>query len=98
MQARLTIVDSLVLIGRGQREFIIGDRQTGKIVITIDTILNQKQINAHVTLDNEIFYCVYVIIKQKHSTVAQLAQILLQTSVLKYHIIVATIALDPISL
>jgi len=63
-------VDSLVPIGHGQQELIIGDKQIKKITITIDTILNQKQINAHGTSDNEKLYCVYVTNKQKHSTMA----------------------------
>jgi F-type H+-transporting ATPase subunit alpha len=70
MQTRLKAIDSLVPIGRGQRELIIRDKQIGKTAITIDTILNQKQINTLGTSNSEKLYCVYVIIKQKHSTVA----------------------------
>ncbi|XP_022862591.1 uncharacterized protein LOC111382786 [Olea europaea var. sylvestris] len=76
MQTRLKAVDSLVPIGRGQRELIIGDRQTGKTAIAIDTILNQKQLNSKATSESETLYCVYVAIGQKRSTVAQLVKIL----------------------
>ncbi|CAN4127032.1 unnamed protein product [Withania somnifera] len=74
MQTGLKAVDSLVPIGRGQRELIIGDRQTGKTAIAIDTILNQKQLNSRATSESETLYCVYVAIGQKRSTVAQLVQ------------------------
>ncbi|KAL8128635.1 hypothetical protein V2J09_017790 [Rumex salicifolius] len=76
MQTGLKAVDSLVPIGRGQRELIIGDRQTGKTAIAIDTILNQKQMNSRATSESETLYCVYVAVGQKRSTVAQLVQIL----------------------
>ncbi|XP_052627141.1 ATP synthase subunit alpha, mitochondrial-like [Lactuca sativa] len=76
MQTGLKAVDSLVPIGCGQRELIIGDRQTGKTAIAIDTILNQKQMNSRITSESETLYCVYVAIGQKRSTVAQLVQIL----------------------
>ncbi|KAH8934063.1 hypothetical protein BDL97_18G064200 [Sphagnum fallax] len=95
MQTRLKAVDSLVPIGRGQRELIIGDRQTGKTAIAIDTILNQKQINAQGTSDSEKLYCVYVAIRQKRSTVAQLVKILSKAGALEYCIIVAATASDP---
>nr|WRW54501.1 ATP synthase CF1 alpha subunit [Prunus salicina var. cordata] len=85
MQTGLKAVDSLVPIGRGQRELIIGDRQTGKTAIAIDTILNQ----------NETLYCVYVAIGQKRSTVAQLVQILSEANALEYSILVAATASDP---
>jgi F-type H+-transporting ATPase subunit alpha len=93
MQTGLKAVDSLVPIGRGQRELIIGDRQTGKTAIAIDTILNQKQLNA--TSTNEKLYCVYVAIGQKRSTVAQLVKILSEKGALDYSIIVAATASDP---
>lgn len=97
MQTGLKAVDSLVPIGRGQRELIIGDRQTGKTAIAIDTILNQKQINATATGDNSSnkLYCVYVAIGQKRSTVAQLVKILDEAGALEYSIIVAATASDP---
>jgi F-type H+-transporting ATPase subunit alpha len=62
MQTRLKVVDSLIPIGRGQRELIIGDQQTGKTAIAIDTILNQKQMNSRATSESETLYCVYVAI------------------------------------
>eukprot|EP00270_Netrium_digitus_P014768 TRINITY_DN5096_c0_g5_i1.p1 TRINITY_DN5096_c0_g5~~TRINITY_DN5096_c0_g5_i1.p1 ORF type:complete len:562 (-),score=-39.72 TRINITY_DN5096_c0_g5_i1:327-2012(-) len=95
MQTGLKAVDSLVPIGRGQRELIIGDRQTGKTAIAIDTILNQKQINASSSSDSEKLYCVYVAIGQKRSTVAQLVKILSEAGALEYSIIVAATASDP---
>nr|QIA60849.1 ATP synthase F1 subunit alpha [Makinoa crispata] len=95
MQTGLKAVDSLVPIGRGQRELIIGDRQTGKTAIAIDTILNQKQINAQGTSDSEKLYRVYVAIGQKRSTVAQLVKILSEAGASEYSIIVAATASDP---
>jgi F-type H+-transporting ATPase subunit alpha len=95
MQTGLKAVDSLVPIGRGQRELIIGDRQTGKTAIAIDTILNQKQMNSRATSESETLYCVYVAIGQKRSTVAQLVQILSEASALEYSILVAATASDP---
>jgi len=94
MQTGLKAVDSLVPIGRGQRELIIGDRQTGKTAIAIDTILNQKLINAG-SDESKKLYCVYVAIGQKRSTVAQLAKTLADKGGLKYSIIVAATASDP---
>nr|ULQ70040.1 ATP synthase F0 subunit 1 [Vriesea hybrid cultivar] len=94
MQTGLKAVDSLVPIGRGQRELIIGDRQTGKTAIAIDTILNQKQMNSRGT-ESETLYCVYVAIGQKRSTVAQLVQILPEANALEYSILVAATASDP---
>ncbi|XP_050936643.1 LOW QUALITY PROTEIN: ATP synthase subunit alpha, mitochondrial-like [Cucumis melo] len=97
MQTGLKAVDSLVPIGRGQRELIIGDRQTGKTAIAIDTILNQKQMNERATSGSgsETLYCVYVAIGQKRSTVAQLVQILAEGNALEYSILVAATASDP---
>nr|UPI48994.1 ATPase subunit 1 [Balanophora laxiflora] len=94
MQTGLKAVDGLVPIGRGQRELIIGDRQTGKTAIAIDTILNQRQMNLK-SSESEILYCVYVAIGQKRSTVAQLVQILSEANALKYSILVAATASDP---
>ena len=94
MQTGLKAVDSLVPIGRGQRELIIGDRQTGKTAIAIDTILNQKIINSGAD-ESQKLYCVYVAIGQKRSTVAQLVKILSQAGALEYSIIVAATASDP---
>lgn len=86
-------VDSLVPIGRGQRELIIGDRQTGKTAIAIDTIINQKRFNDS---DNEKkkLYCIYVAIGQKRSTVAQIVKRLTDSDAMKYTIVVAATASD----
>jgi F-type H+-transporting ATPase subunit alpha len=91
MQTGLKAVDSLVPIGRGQRELIIGDRQTGKTAIAIDTIINQKQLNA-IADDASKLYCIYVAIGQKRSTVAQLVSILEREDAFSYTIIVAATA------
>jgi proton translocating ATP synthase F1 alpha subunit len=94
MQTGIKAVDSLVPIGRGQRELIIGDRQTGKTAIAIDTIINQKE--AHAGNDEtKKLYCVYVAVGQKRSTVAQLVKILDSAGALDYSIIVAATASDP---
>lgn len=92
MQTGLKIVDSLVPIGRGQRELIIGDRQTGKTSIIVDTILNQKQINDNAKSEKEKLYCVYVAIGQKRSTVAQVVQTLKERGAMDYTIVVAATA------
>ena len=94
MQTGLKAVDSLVPIGRGQRELIIGDRQTGKTAIAIDTILNQKPLNQG-TDESQKLYCVYVAIGQKRSTVAQLVRVLELNGALEYTIIVAATASEP---
>lgn len=91
MQTGLKSVDSLVPIGRGQRELIIGDRQTGKTAVALDTILNQKNWNNGAD-ESKKLYCVYVAVGQKRSTVAQLVQTLEQHDALKYSIIVAATA------
>ncbi|MGC1465650.1 MAG: F0F1 ATP synthase subunit alpha [Pseudolabrys sp.] len=94
MATGLKAVDSLIPIGRGQRELIIGDRQTGKTAIALDTILNQKPLNAQP--DEKIkLYCVYVAIGQKRSTVAQFVKVLEEQGALDYSIIVAATASDP---
>lgn len=95
MQTGLKAVDSLVPIGRGQRELIIGDRQTGKTAIAIDTILNQKSVNTGNDDETKKLYCVYVAVGQKRSTVAQLVKTLSQDGALDYSIIVAATASDP---
>jgi len=93
MQTGLKAVDSLVPIGRGQRELIIGDRQTGKTAIAIDTILNQKVSFDTGDKDKQL-YCIYVAIGQKRSTVANIVRTLAQKDALKYTIIVAATASD----
>ena len=96
MQTGLKAVDSLVPIGRGQRELIIGDRQTGKTAIAIDTILNQKTVNKAAGDDqSKKLYCVYVAIGQKRSTVAQLVKLLENLGGMEYSIVVAATASDP---
>ena len=91
MQTGLKAVDALIPIGRGQREFIIGDRQTGKTAIAIDTILNQKAINDG-DYESAKLYCVYVAIGQKRSTVAQIVKTLEENDAMKYSIVVAATA------
>lgn len=91
MQTGLKSVDALVPIGRGQRELIIGDRQTGKTAVALDTILNQKRWN-NGNDESKKLYCVYVAVGQKRSTVAQLVQTLEQNDALKYSIVVAATA------
>jgi len=94
MATGLKAIDALIPIGRGQRELIIGDRQTGKTAIALDTILNQKSLNAQP--DEKIkLYCVYVAIGQKRSTVAQFVKVLEEQGALEYSIIVAATASDP---
>ncbi|MBI2256362.1 MAG: F0F1 ATP synthase subunit alpha [Proteobacteria bacterium] len=94
MQTGLKAIDSLVPVGRGQRELIIGDRQTGKTAVIIDTILNQKAINAG-TDESKKLYCVYVAIGQKRSTVAQIVKTLEDNGALEYSIVVAATASEP---
>jgi F-type H+/Na+-transporting ATPase subunit alpha len=94
MATGLKAVDALIPIGRGQRELIIGDRQTGKTAIALDTILNQKPLNAQP--DEKIkLYCVYVAIGQKRSTVAQFVKVLEEQGALEYSIVIAATASDP---
>ncbi|CAL9708006.1 unnamed protein product [Knipowitschia caucasica] len=93
MQTGIKAVDSLVPIGRGQRELIIGDRQTGKTAIAIDTIINQKRFNEG-TDEKKKLYCIYVAIGQKRSTVAQLVKRLTDTDAMKYTIVVSATASD----
>jgi F-type H+/Na+-transporting ATPase subunit alpha len=94
MATGLKAIDALIPIGRGQRELIIGDRQTGKTAIALDTILNQKPLNA--TGDEKIkLYCVYVAVGQKRSTVAQFVKVLEEQGALDYSIVVAATASDP---
>ncbi len=94
VQTGLKAIDSLVPIGRGQRELIIGDRQTGKTAVAIDTILNQKNVNAG--SDEKLkLYCIYVAIGQKRSTVAQIVKTLQDYGAMEYTIVVAATASDP---
>merc|ERR1712113_369611 len=93
MLTGIKAVDSLVPIGRGQRELIIGDRQTGKTAIAIDTIINQRRFN-EATDEKKKLYCIYVAIGQKRSTVAQLVNLLTDADAMKYTIIVSATASD----
>ena len=94
MATGLKAIDALIPIGRGQRELIIGDRQTGKTAIALDTILNQKPLNQ--SNDEKIkLYCIYVAVGQKRSTVVQFSKVLEENSALDYSIIVAATASDP---
>jgi len=93
MVTGLKAVDSLIPVGRGQRELIIGDRQTGKTAIAIDTIINQKSINEGPDV-NAHLYCIYVAVGQKRSTVAQINEILTKYDCMKYTCIVAATASD----
>ncbi len=94
MATGLKAIDALIPIGRGQRELIIGDRQTGKTAVALDTILNQKALNKG-TDENQKLYCVYVAIGQKRSTVAQFVKVLEENGALEYTIVVAATASDP---
>ena len=95
MATGLKSIDALIPVGRGQRELIIGDRQTGKTAIALDTILNQKALNVEGAPENQKLYCVYVAIGQKRSTVAQFVKVLEERGALEYSIIVAATASDP---
>src|SRR3954453_7432586 len=94
MQTGLKAIDALIPIGRGQRELIIGDRQTGKTAVIIDTIINQKGPNAG-TDEKKKLYCIYVAVGQKRSTVAQLVRTLEEQGAMQYSIVVAATASDP---
>merc|ERR1712209_141841 len=93
MQTGIKAVDSLVPIGRGQRELIIGDRQTGKTAVAIDTIINQKRFN-DAGDDKKKLFCIYVAIGQKRSTVAQIVKRLTDADAMKYSIVVSATASD----
>ncbi len=94
MQTGLKALDALVPVGRGQRELIIGDRQTGKTAVAIDTILNQKSVNAG-SDESKKLYCIYVAVGQKRSTVAQVVKTLEDYGALEYSIVVAATASEP---
>ena len=96
VQTGITAIDTMIPIGRGQRELIIGDRQTGKTAIAIDTIINQKQF--HITKDSNRIYCIYVAIGQKRSTVIQIVERLKKENALDYTTIVAATASDAAAL
>ncbi|MBR1600164.1 MAG: F0F1 ATP synthase subunit alpha [Alphaproteobacteria bacterium] len=92
VQTGLKVIDSLIPIGRGQRELIIGDRQTGKTSIIIDTIINQKRVNDTAKDDKEKLFCIYVAIGQKRSSVAQVVKTLRDYGAMEYTIVVAATA------
>ncbi|MEP0325150.1 F0F1 ATP synthase subunit alpha [Bauldia litoralis] len=94
MQTGLKAIDALIPVGRGQRELIIGDRQTGKTAIAMDAILNQKSVNA-TDDESKKLYCVYVAVGQKRSSVAQLVKVLEENGALEYSIVVAATASEP---
>ncbi len=94
MSTGLKAVDALIPVGRGQRELVIGDRQTGKTAIILDTFLNQKPIHDNGP-DSEKLYCVYVAIGQKRSTVAQFVKVLEERGALEYSVVIAATASDP---
>tara|TARA_Y100000590_G_scaffold142453_1_gene163475 strand:+ start:2007 stop:3539 length:1533 start_codon:yes stop_codon:yes gene_type:complete len=94
MQTGLKAIDSLIPIGRGQRELIIGDRQTGKTAVAIDTIINQKKINES-SDESKKLYCIYVAVGQKRSTVAQIVKTLEDAGAMEYTTIVSATASDP---
>ncbi|HEY0622555.1 F0F1 ATP synthase subunit alpha [Sphingomonas sp.] len=94
VQTGLKAIDALVPVGRGQRELIIGDRQTGKSAVAIDTFINQKTVNAGDD-EGKKLYCVYVAVGQKRSTVAQLVRTLEENGAMEYSIVVAATASDP---
>jgi len=95
VQTGIKAIDSLIPVGRGQRELIIGDRQTGKTAIIIDTILNQKVINDAAKDESEKLYCIYVAVGQKRSTVAQIVKTLEENNAMEYSIVVAATASEP---
>ena len=95
MQTGLKAIDTLIPVGRGQRELIIGDRQVGKTAVAVDTILNQKSINVEGAPESDKLYCIYVAIGQKRSTVAQIVKTLEERGALEYTIVVAATASEP---
>ncbi|OSQ47177.1 F0F1 ATP synthase subunit alpha [Thalassospira alkalitolerans] len=95
VQTGIKSIDALIPIGRGQRELIIGDRQTGKTAIIIDTILNQKPVNDAAKKDSDKMFCIYVAVGQKRSTVAQVVKVLEERGAMENTIVVAATASDP---
>ncbi|OYU89285.1 MAG: F0F1 ATP synthase subunit alpha [Bradyrhizobiaceae bacterium PARB1] len=95
MATGLKSIDALIPVGRGQRELIIGDRQTGKTAIALDTILNQKSLNGAGAPESQKLYCVYVAVGQKRSTVAQFVKVLEEQGAMEYSVVVAATASDP---
>jgi len=94
MQTGLKVIDALIPVGRGQRELIIGDRQTGKTAVILDAILNQKSINTSKD-ESKKLYCIYVAVGQKRSTVAQFVKTLEENGAMEYSVVVAATASEP---
>ena len=95
VQTGIKAIDALIPIGRGQRELIIGDRQTGKTTIAIDTIINQKHAHENSKDEKDKIYCIYVAIGQKQSTIARIVKQLEEAGALEYTIIVSASVSDP---
>ena len=95
MQSGLKAIDALVPVGRGQRELIIGDRQTGKTAVAIDSFINQKAVNDAASDDAGKMFCIYVAVGQKRSTVAQIVKALEENGALEYSIVIAATASEP---
>ncbi|OEO29268.1 F0F1 ATP synthase subunit alpha [Devosia insulae DS-56] len=95
MSTGLKAIDALIPIGRGQRELIIGDRQTGKTAVILDTFLNQKPAHAANASETDKLYCIYVAVGQKRSTVAQFVKVLEDAGAMEYSIVIAATASDP---
>src|SRR5579884_4066837 len=94
VQTGLKALDALVPVGRGQRELIIGDRQTGKTAVALDTFINQKEVNKSGD-ESQKLYCIYVAVGQKRSTVAQIVRALEENGAMEYSIVVAATASEP---
>jgi F-type H+-transporting ATPase subunit alpha len=92
LQTGIKAIDALIPVGRGQRELIIGDRQTGKTAVALDTIINQKNVNERATSESEKMYCIYVAIGQKRSSVAQTVKTLEEHGAMEYTIVVSATA------
>ena len=95
MSTGIKAIDALIPIGRGQRELIIGDRQTGKTAVILDTFLNQKPAHTANAAESEKLYCIYVAVGQKRSTVAQFVKVLEDAGAMEYSIVIAATASDP---
>jgi F-type H+/Na+-transporting ATPase subunit alpha len=95
VQTGIKAIDSLIPIGRGQRELIIGDRQTGKTALIVDTIINQARINAEAKDEKERLYCIYVAVGQKRSTVAQIVKTLEEYDAMQHSVVLAATASEP---
>ncbi|MEM8576095.1 MAG: F0F1 ATP synthase subunit alpha, partial [Pseudomonadota bacterium] len=95
MMTGIKAIDGMIPVGRGQRELVIGDRQTGKTAVCVDTILNQRETNAAAKDDSEKLFCIYVAVGQKRSTVAQVVKTLEERGALDYTVVVSATASEP---